>query len=207
MIENMDTLASLRGDTPLMFDLIERPEWVSEKLAEINQAYFAAFDLFFQRVKDEDGGNAFAAFCIWGPGRTAKLQCDISATFSAKMFRSFVQPHLAEQVRWLDYSLYHLDGTTCLQHVDALLEIEGLNAIEWTPQAGLAGGGSPTWYDLYRRIKKGGKGVQVIGAEDDEIIPLLDAIGPEGTFILPANHSRSLAQAEKLLKAVEPYRK
>jgi len=41
MIENLDTLASLRGDSLLMFDLIERPAWVMEKIAEINQAYFA----------------------------------------------------------------------------------------------------------------------------------------------------------------------
>jgi hypothetical protein len=206
MIENLDTLASLRGDTPLLYDLVERPNWVYQKLGEINQAYFQAFDLFYQRVKDEDGGNAFSAFRIWGPGRTAKVQCDISASISPKMFRRFVQPWLQEQVHWLDFSLYHLDGTTCLQHVDALLEIDGLNAIEWTPQAGRPGGGSSEWYPLYRRIKAGGKGVQVIGVEDDEVIPLLDAIGPQGTYIMTNDHPRPLAAAENLLKAVEPYR-
>ena len=109
----------------------------------------------FERVRDADGGNVFAAFRIWGPGKTAKLQCDISANISARMFRTFVSPFLAEQCAWLDYSLYHLDGTTALQHVEPLLEIPRLNAIEWTPQAGLAGGGSPEWYDLYRRILRG----------------------------------------------------
>ena len=206
-IENLDTLASLRGDEKLLFDLIERPAWVSEKLAEINQCYFEAFDLFYQRVKDEDNGNAFAAFRIWGPGRTAKVQCDISASISPKMFRRFVQPALAEQVRWLDYSLYHLDGTTCLQHVDALLEIDGLNAIEWTPQAGRPGGGSPEWFGLYKRIKNGGKGIQAIGVEDEEVLPLLDAVGPEGTYIMVNDRPRTLDEAERLLKAVEPYRK
>ena len=207
LIENLDTLASLRGDEALLFDLVERPTWVSEKLAEINQAYFQAFDLIYQRVKDADGGNAFSAFRIWGPGRTAKLQCDLSAAISPNMFRRFVQPYLAEQVRWLDYSLYHLDGTNAWQHIDLLLEIEGLNAIEWTPQAGRPGGGSPKWYDLYRRIKAGGKGIQAVGVEDDEIVPLLDAVGPQGTYIMASDRPRTLDQAEKLLKAVEPYRK
>lgn len=207
LIENMDTLASLRGDTPLLYDMIERPGWVKEKVAEINQAYFQAFDLIFERVKDADGGNVFAAFDIWGPGKTAKIQCDISACLSPAMFRDLVQPSLQEQVEWLDFSMYHLDGTTCLQHVDALLEIEGLNAIEWTPQAGRPGGGSPQWYGLYKRIKAGGKGIQAIGVEDEEVIPLLDAIGPEGTFISLHGRSRTLDEAEKLLKAVEPYRK
>jgi hypothetical protein len=207
MIENMDTLASLRGDSPLMFDLIERPGWVLEKIAEINQAYFDAYDLIYQRVKDWRGGSVFSAFRIWGPGKTAKLQCDISATFSARMFRKFVQPSLQEQVRWLDYSLYHLDGTTCFQHIDPLLEIEGLNAIEWTPQAGKPGGGSPEWFDLYRRIKAGGKGVQCVGVEDHEVLPLLDAVGPEGLYIMLNERERTLDEAEAILKAVEPYRK
>jgi hypothetical protein len=207
MIENLDTLASLRGDSLLLFDMIERPAWVIEKISEINQAYFAAFDLIFDRVKDEQGGCVFSAFRVWGPGKTAKIQCDISATISAKMFRKFVQPGLQEQVRWLDFSIYHLDGTTCFQHIDPLLEIDGLNAIEWTPQAGKPGGGSPEWFDLYRRIKAGGKSVQCIGVEDEEVIPLLDAIGPDGVYILLNDRDRTLDQAEALLKSIEAYRK
>jgi hypothetical protein len=205
LIENLDTLASLRGDNDLLFDMIERPEWVEEKLAEINQAYFTVFDLLFDKVKGPEGGNAFSAFTIWGPGRTAKLQCDISATLSPRMFKRFVVPYLKEQCEWLDYSLYHLDGTTCLQHLDYLLEIEALDAIEWTPQAGLAGGGTADWYNLYKRIKAGGKSVQAVGVEVDEVIPMLDAVGPEGVYI-QMGRVVSQAEAETLLKALEPYR-
>jgi hypothetical protein len=206
LIENLDTLSSLRGDTPLLYDLTERPAWVLERLAEINQAYFEVFNIFYARVKDDDGGNAFSAFKIWGPGKTAKIQCDISASISPRMYQKYVQPYLAEQCAWLDYSLYHLDGTTCLQHVDRILEIEHLNAVEWTPQAGRPGGGSPEWFDLYRRIKAGGKGIQAIDVADEEVLPLLDAVGPEGTYILLADRPRTLNQAEALLKAIEPYR-
>ena len=204
LIENMDTLAALRGDTPLLFDLIERPEWVSERLAEINTAFFKAFDIFFDRLKDEDGGNVFGAFSLWGPGKTAKVQCDISANISPTMFRRFVAPHLTAQCEWLDFSMYHLDGTTALQHLDPLLEIEPLQAIEWTPQDSLpGGGGSPQWYDLYRRIKAGGKSVQAVNVRPDELIPLLDAVGPQGMYVLMTD--MTLKQAEELVKSLEPY--
>jgi hypothetical protein len=206
LIENLDTLSALRGDTALLYDLLERPSWVAERLAEINQAYFAVFDLFFDRVKDAWGGNAFSAFRIWGPGKTAKLQCDASAMISPRMFRRFVIPHLGAQCDWLDFSLYHLDGTTALQHLDALLEIPGLDGIEWTPQAlSAAPGGSAEWYDLYRRIKAGGKSVQVIGVRPEELLPLLDAIGPQGTMVIMAE-PLPLDQADALLKSVESYR-
>lgn len=36
----VDTLAALRGTEELLIDMIERPDWVKEKLAEINEAYF-----------------------------------------------------------------------------------------------------------------------------------------------------------------------
>lgn len=205
LIENLDTLAAVRGDNALLLDLIERPEWVEERLWEINQAYFTVFDILFEKIKDADGGNAFSAFTIWGPGKTAKLQCDISANLSPRMFKRFVVPPLAEQCRWLDYSLYHLDGTTCLQHLDLLLGIDALDAIEWTPQAGRPGGGSSEWYDLYRRIKAAGKSIQAVGVEVQEVIPLLDAIGPEGVY-LQMGRVVNQAEAEMLVRAVEPYR-
>jgi hypothetical protein len=204
LIENMDTLAALRGDTPLFYDLVERPGWVLDRLAEINRAYFEVFNLIYEKVKTEDGGNAFSAFALWGPGKTAKIQCDISASLSPKMFRRFVVPYLTEQCRWLDFSMYHLDGTTCLQHLDSLLAIEELAAIEWTPQAGLPDGGSRVWYDLYTRIKSGGKSVQVVGVDPKELIPLLDAVGPKGTFVIFKDEIDQ-AVAEQLLKLTESY--
>ena len=121
--------------------------------------------MIYDLIKDEWGGNVYTAFSIWGPGRTGKVQCDASAMFSTRVFERLVAPALGEQCRWLDYSLYHLDGTQAMHHVDHLLAIDALNAIEWTPQAGIEGGGSPRWYDLYRRILAGGKGVQAVGVQ------------------------------------------
>ncbi len=69
-------------------------------------------------------------------------------------------------------------------HLDSLLNIAALDAIEWTPQAGIETGGDPRWYDLYRRILEAGKSVQVVGATTAEIRPLLDAIGSKGVYIM-----------------------
>lgn len=204
LVENLDTLAALRGEADLLYDLYDRPGWVHARLEEISEFWLQAFDLIYEKVRDEDDGNVFSAFRIWGPGKTAKLQCDFSVMISAEMFHEFVVPHLETQCRHLDYPMYHLDGTNALQHLDALLGINELKAIEWTPQAGKPQGGSPEWYDLYRRIKDAGKSVQAISVNVDEVVPLLDAIGPEGTFILifdPVNE----AELEKLLKEIEPY--
>lgn len=203
LIENIDTLAAMRGNEAILLDLVTRPEWVKRSIDQINEAFFASFDLLDDRLRDADGGNGFV-FNIWGPGKTAKVQCDFACMISPAMFEAFVVPALSAQCDWLDYSLFHLDGTNAMQHLDALLAIEGLNAIEWTPQAGRPQGGSPVWYDLYRRIRAGGKGVQAVGVKHDEVIPLIEAVGPRGLYIMAA--APDPATAEALAAQVEQYR-
>lgn len=205
IIENIDILSAMRDPQTLMMDLIERPAWVRRRVDEINLAYFDAFDRFYELTKDPAGGNVFAAFNVWGPGKSAKVQCDACAMFSPAMFREFVTPALTEQCRWLDFSMYHLDGPDALVHVDELLAIEPLHAIEWTPGAGQPGGGDPCWFDLYRRIKAGGKSVQAIGVRYDQVIPLLDAVGPDGMYLM--TNARSEDDALALVEKVEAYRK
>ena len=195
LIENLDTLAQLRDSQLLLVDLVERPDWVHAKLAEINAAYFAAYDELGSLVRDPWGGSTFTAFALWGPGRVAKIQCDFSCMISTDMFRDFVVPHLTAQCEWLDYSLYHLDGTQAFHQLDAILAIEPLDAVEWTPQAGLPGGGHQRWYELYRRIKAAGKSVQAIGVKPEEIEPLIDAVGAEGLYIMSGTNTEPEARA------------
>jgi hypothetical protein len=195
LIENLDTLAQLRGPEQTLMDLVERPEWVERRVQEINQAFFDCYDALWQILKDPWGGISFHAFQLWGPGKTAKVQCDFCCMISPKMFRRFVQPALEEQCAWLEYALYHLDGTQAIPQLENLLSIQSLRAIEWTPQAGLPGGGSPVWYDLYRRIKAGGKAVQAIGVAPEEVEPLIDAVGPDGMFIMTQTQTETQARA------------
>jgi len=204
LIENVDILAALRDPQTLLLDMIERPEWVREKLKEINQVWFEAYNRIYDLTKLCDGSSANWAFCLWGPGKVAKVQCDLSAMFSPSMFEEIVLPALTEQCEWLDHSMYHLDGTQALCHLDHLLRIDALDAIEWTPQAGIEGGGSPRWYDLYRRILKAGKSVQAIGVKTAEVLPLLNAIGTKGVYIL--TEFRDECQAASLLAQVERFR-
>jgi len=204
LVENLDTLASLRQTQYLMLDLVERPAFVRQRLAEINQAYFQAFQALYDIVRAPWGGNVFSAFSIWGPGRTAKVQCDVSVMISPDMFAEFAVPFLAGQCAWLDHSMYHLDGTQAIHHLDALLAIDALDAIEWTPQVSVPQGGSPEWYGLYRRILDAGKSVQAVSVRPAEVLPLLDAVGTRGVFLMV--NAASEAEARALVEAVDARR-
>lgn len=183
LVENLDILASMRGVEALLIDLVDQPQAVLDRLEEINQAWFDIYSRIYDLTRLEDGSSTFGAFRLWGAGKTAKLQCDASAMLSPRMFRRFVIPGLRNQCSWLDHSMYHLDGHQCLCHLDALLEIEDLDAIEWTPDPAVPTGGDPEWYSLYRKIIDHGKSVQAVGVKTDEIIPLLEHVGPKGLYL------------------------
>ena len=65
-------------------------------------------------------------------------------------------------------------------------------------------GGKPKFFDLYKKIIKAGKAAQAVGVTPEEVIPLLDAVGPEGLFITV--HAPSEEKARKLEEQVAKYR-
>jgi hypothetical protein len=204
LVENIDIVAALREPQLLLMDMIERPEWVEEKVWEVNEAFFEAFDRIYEMIKLDDGSSCFWAFHLWGPGKTAKVQCDTAAMFSPRMFSRFVVPALTAQCEWLDHSMFHLDGHQCIRHLDLLLEIEALDAIEWTPDPQVPQGGDPEWWPMYRRILEAGKSVQAVGVKAGEVEPLLDAVGGKGMYIHTAVEGEE--ELAKLLRVVEAYR-
>jgi len=205
LVEGLDILAAQRGPQELLTDLYDRPEWVHRWLERLADLYFEYFDRIYDVVKDPAGGNTFTAFQVWAPGRMAKLQCDFSYMIGPDMFAEFVAPDLAKQCRRLDYAVYHLDGQACIPHVQHLVKIDRLNAIQWTPGAGQPGLGDSCWYDLYHQVRAGGKSLLLLGVEMEKIRALLREFGPDGLFIMPTRECESEAAARDLLKRVEDW--
>ncbi len=203
LIEGLDTIAGLRGTVATLEAMMDEPDELLEDLAAVNQAWFTLFDQVYDRI-NVDGEMAFCYFSLWAPGKMAKLQSDISIMISPQQFREFSLPFLREQAQWLDHSLYHLDGVGAIMHLDAILEIEELDAVQWTPGVGQPQGGDPQWYDLYRRIRAAGKSVMPALVEVDELEPLLDAVGPSGLNILM--NFTSEADVDAALAIADRYR-
>ena len=180
---NMDVMAALRGTQNVLFDLVDRPDWVHEKLEEINQVFFVAFDDYYEQIKLSDGSSAYTFFNIWGPGKTSQVQCDFAAMISPDMFKQFVVPALSRQCAWLDNSLFHLDGPDCICHLPHLLEIEELDAVQWTPGSGQPGCLDPMWYELYKSVLDAGKSVQIMGAEMEEARRIFKLFGTKGIYM------------------------
>ena len=205
LVEGLDILAAMRDPQRLLYDLYDRPAWVHRWLDHLDGLYFDYFDRIYDVVKDENGGNSFTAFQVWAPGRMAKVQCDFCYLIGPDMFAEFVAPYLARQCARLDYSVYHLDGPACIPHVQHLVKIPKLNAIQWTPGAGAADLGDPCWYDLYHEVRAGGKGLLLLGVRPDLIKPLLKEFGPDGLFIMPGKEYETEQAALDFIHQVEDW--
>lgn len=203
LMEGLDVLASFKGTTEVMMDMMLNPDQLMEQLQGINDLYFKVFDQIYDII-NEDGEMAFCYFSIWGPGKVSKLQSDISTMISEEDFIKWEIPFLRKQTQHIDYTLYHLDGVGAIRHLDALLDIDELNAIQWTPGYGEPQGGDPRWYDLYKRILAAGKSIMPCWVTLEELQPLLDNVGNQGLNILM--DFKSEADIEKALKIVERYR-
>jgi len=232
LVENWDILASLAGPTKLLMDMHDQPELVHQQIQAVNQLYKEVYIRLYERIAGSGAGgrldevgklpahserqnrcaaapsvsaryaSLYEAFYLWSPGKTAKLQCDGSAMFGTEMFREFVVPGLQEQAEYIDYTMYHLDGTQSIVHLDSILEMEELNAVEWTPQAGEPEGADSRWYPMYRKILESGKSLQVLIDNPSGVVDLLNAIGTDGIYLLGISDE---ASAERLKKEVTPF--
>ena len=178
LMENLDVIASLRGVNHLIYDMIDEPEIIKERVRQITELYYEYYDRFYDIIKDNEGGSAYTVFQIWGPGKTVKLQCDFSALMSPGQFREFVLDSLREQAEKADYVLYHLDGPDAIKHLDALMEIEEIDALQWTSGDNGPDGTMEKWFPIYDKAVRAGKSlwVKVYSGEFEDWIKNVDRI-------------------------------
>lgn len=207
LMEGMDALAQLRGPTNLLMDFLEDPELVDEHLQELDELYYEYYDRFHAAIKAADGSNAYTVFQIWGPGKTVKVQCDISAMTSTAIVEQFAVPYLKKQTEKADCVLFHLDGKECIRHLDAILSVEGIDALQWTSGDVGPDGTYPEWDVIYEKSLKAGKSIwiKVYSGEFEDWIRNTDRIvkkfGSHSLFLhFP---EMSYEQAQTLLRYAE----
>ncbi len=174
LIEGLDTLAGMRDSQSLLMDMIDSPDWVHRQLDRITDLYFKYYDVLYEMGKDETGGSIFWA---WGPGRTAKLQCDFSAMIGPEMYGEFMVPVLQKMCDRLDCVIYHWDGPGAIPHHDHILGLGNLKVLQWTPGSGTDPEYDRRWWPLYHKTIEHGKRVLIgVSGSEDEVTQRLLAM-------------------------------
>ena len=199
----LDALAEIRGTDNLMMDMLTDPEFVEEGIRNLLPIYKKTQEELFDLVKENNDGSVLSWMHLWAPKRMAQMQCDLSVMISPEMFNRFVMPELEELCDFLDYPVYHFDGQEQIRHLDSLLSIKKLKAIQWTHVVGQPR--TSTFIPELQKIQKAGKNL-VLFPHMDEVPLLLDNLSCRGLQMIiwgPQNE----AEARDMLKLIEKHSK
>lgn len=210
IMENIDVLASIRGSQEMIMDMIDEPEEVEKRIKQVSDIYFNYYNSFYELVKnDEDKGSCYTVFQIWGPGRTIKIQCDFAAMMSPANFRDFIVEPLRNQGKQVDNVLFHLDGRDMIRHLDVIMEIDEIDALQWTSGDYGPDGTFEEWYTIYDKARAAGKSlwIKVYSGGINDWIKNVDRIveryGSHSLFLHFPEMSKQ--EANQLLSHAEKY--
>jgi 5-methyltetrahydrofolate--homocysteine methyltransferase len=194
---NMDAIMAARGSQNLCFDLADDPDKVQRVLDRI-------LPLFPQIVKRtaEMGNMDDTGYIGWistySEERFAVLQCDFSIMVSPEMTRRFIVPALEYEASCLKHNIYHYDGVAALAHLDDILAIKAIDAIQWVPGAGQPR--TVEWIDLLKKTQKAGKRLWLYDWTPQEIKDHFRELDPKGLYF--ETSTKTPQEADELITYV-----
>ena len=136
-------------------------------------------------------------------GRYNVVQNDFACMISQKMFEEFFLEGIILECEKLDRSIYHLDGPDALRHLEALLEIKKLGAVQWVCGAGNEG--FRRWIGVYKRIQKARKGVH-LGIDITELDDVFANLSPEGIWFSHISGVQNKEEADKIIERIKNWK-
>ena len=196
----IDALGHLYGTENVLMDMLSDPDAVKRAIRILDEGWVRTNEMFYRVTEKLNQGGAHAWMHLLAPGRVAHMQCDMSVMFSREMYREFVVDELKHQSEWLDYPVYHFDGVEQEKHLDYILGIEKLKAVQWTHVAGQPS--AVHYLPILQRIQAAGKGLIVMTPAED-VPQLLENLSGKGLYI--HTETDDVDSAKEIIKYVEKY--
>jgi len=175
-----DTVGSLYGEESLLVDMIENTESVVAAFKHIKCIWIEEFEKQTSLIRQSGQIGMCGWSGIWAPGSTFPIQEDMGYNLSPMMFDQICLPELMDIIDVVEYPLYHLDGINAIHHLESLLKIGKLKAIQWVPGAGHEA--IAQWFPLIKRILDAGKPVQLY-VRAEEIDSVVHSLGTRGILL------------------------
>jgi hypothetical protein len=145
-----------------------------------NENFLPVFDHYDDVLKGQ-GLPSVTWMGIPSRGKMHIPSCDFSALTSSETFCEFYFPSLQREVRHMTHNIFHVDGVGVLHHLDYILDLSEIQAIQWVQGVG---GDLPIlqWLRVIKRIQTAGKGV-VVDLQLSELEPFIAAMKPDGLYL------------------------
>lgn len=176
----MDFAASWRGNENLCMDFYDDPGLVGRLMAASQREFQRIFDHYHEKLRAA-GHPSVCWMNIPDAGKLHIPSCDFGALIGPDLFREFVIPMQREEMAPMDRNIYHLDGPGVANHLDAVLGMEDVHAIQWVQGVAEHQPIMP-WIPLIKKIRAAGKAV-IVDLSPAELEGFMDEMSPEGLFL------------------------
>ena len=176
----IDCVAAWRDPQQLCIDLLLNPDEVKRLIKSANLHFQEVFDCFDDLLKAHKQLSV-TWMGIPSFGKMHIPSCDFSAMISDEQYLEFVHPIIVEEVKQMTHNVFHLDGKGVARHIDHILGIKEVNAIQW-----VQGMGTDTpimqWIPLIKKIQAAGKSL-VLDIQLTELEDFIAAMDPMGILL------------------------
>ena len=188
----IDALAHLRGSEDLLCDMLTDPDEVLAASAKLIEGWKKTTMAFHEAIGRHQDGNCIGWLTTYAPGLHAQVQCDLGAMISRDLVEKFFLNELREACRFLEYSLYHLDGIEQKRFLDLILSVPELKMIQWTS----VDGQPPALASIesLRAVQAAGKGL-LLNLPAVYVKDVLEQLSPKGLYIVTTAPDESSAKA------------
>lgn len=182
----LDCLAALRGTERLLLDLVDDPDVQAPLLDRITDDYLQVFDHFDAMLKSKRQPSV-TWMGIPSFGKMHIPSCDFAYMISTRQFMRYQWDLSRREMEHMTHNIFHVDGKGVARHLDRILELPALHAIQWVQGVG---DDQPImqWAPLIERILAAGKSV-VVDLAHDELEDFVAVFRPEGVFLTMASEN------------------
>lgn len=129
----------------------------------------------------------------------AHPECQLSSLISSDLFNEYCLPIHRHETALATHNVYHVDGPDVARHLDHILEMDSINAIQWVQGVG---DDYPImqWIDLIRRIQDAGTSV-IVDLHKDDLDEFIKVMDPRGLFLWIATESEE--EEHEIIRSLE----
>ncbi len=174
-----DLLLNLRGSAQLCLDVLDQPERVRRAVEAVYPAWHRAMSMLWQHGLSS-GAGLVNWVALWSNEPYVVLESDFNYLISPRIFQTLFLPDIIRQARTMGRAIFHLDGPGAARHMDALLAVPDIQAIQYV----VGSGNDPfPWLPMLQKIQEHGRALQVSCAAAD-IPGLARQLNPVGLAFL-----------------------
>jgi hypothetical protein len=176
----LDCAAAFRDPQQFCIDFLLDPDKV-KRLIDISSRDFQKIFNHFDSILKKHNQLSVTWMGIPSFGKMHIPSCDFATMISPEQFEEFILPVIQNEVKSMTQNVFHLDGKGVANHVDYLLTIPEINAIQWVQGVG---DDLPImqWVPFIKKIQAAGKSV-VVDLQLYELEDFIVVMDPKGLLL------------------------